>query len=1140
MRSRLLIWFGFFITGSLIAQSINTRPRFGPDSLGLTNLRKLAKQREFEQEGRIRSFIAQSNVSRRFIDGNGQLVELVDVTETGYPVYEAVDNAGAAVTTGVTSLRLGGEKNLDLQGSGIMVGIWDEGFISHSEFQGRILSQQGVNSIHANHVAGTILATGNNPSARGMAPMATAVTFDFTNDENEILQFLTPSSNSLLFSNHSYGVVSGWRFNSASNSWQWFGDPTISAVEDYKFGYYSSNASFWDQMVYNAPYLTVVKSAGNDRSDVGNGTRPPDCNGGAGYDCIGDFATSKNVITVGAVLKVPNYIDNSSVFMSSFSSWGPTDDGRIKPDIVGAGVSLFSTSVNDTYTTLSGTSMAAPNVTGSLMLLQELYKKNNNNQPMRAATLKALAIHTAKEAGSNVGPDYKFGWGLLDVNRAASLILEKDGQGTIINELTISQGETLNFTLNPKRDSKITATIVWIDPAGTPVSISLDPTNLMLVNDLDVRLKDETGTDVMPWVLNPAFPDAAAIKGDNFRDNVEKIDFEVTIPKVYTLSVSHKGMLKEGFQDFSMIITYSPEIVLGNTYFFLGKTSNLNEPENWSLSSGGVPAMVTPNQDDRVFIDVNSIPNSTDRFEIELNDDFMCRSFIWTASAEATIKFNGNKLIISKDLIFSSGTVQSANPGKIFITGEVGYIDLKKNYLKHIDLIFDNPDGSWNLVNGGSLNLLELKSGKLNASNSEFEIARIVSNNLEARSLDIRNSKFNDLKGLDILSQSLTLQTENTKLNLNGDDTIILNSGGLAFNGQIATNSSRLELHNFSSIDSLIQRGIVSINNDLSLNYFSISAGGTLSIVGGVTLNLSKELFFYSNPQNKISITSDILNKAYIRFNEYNKICLDNLIVQNVDVVGSAVVSAGLGSEISNSIGWMKTLCSEVLFPDFSFSSPCADALVEFVNESQGPFQNASWQIEHGNILNTEGPICYAKISKPGFSNVSLTISNGSDSRTLSKQIEFLQNTVPSNEILVNGDYLISKNTAAGYQWYSNFNKIDGATDRFLNFNGLQGVINVVTASTPCNNISSDFVITGLAENSFEVYPNPTTGVITIQTELPFTLQVFNTLGQLMKKEDIGHSSRDVDLTNLSEGVYFLLLESSTGVIVERIVVRPK
>ena len=111
--------------------------------------------------------------------------------------------------------------------------------------------------------------------------------------------------------------------------------------------------------------------------------------------------------------------------MSSFSGWGPTDDGRIKPDICANGVGLYSSySGSDTqYASISGTSMATPNLSGSLLLLQQHYQNLfGTGSFMRSATLKGLVIHTADEAGSNPGPDYKFGWGLANMATAAQAI----------------------------------------------------------------------------------------------------------------------------------------------------------------------------------------------------------------------------------------------------------------------------------------------------------------------------------------------------------------------------------------------------------------------------------------------------------------------------------------------------------------------------------------------------------------------------------------------------------------------------------------------------------------------------------------------------------------------------------------------
>ncbi len=110
----------------------------------------------------------------------------------------------------------------------------------------------------------------------------------------------------------------------------WRGDVSISTTTDYRFGFYDSRAAQYDAIAYNAPYYTIVKAAGNDRGESGGGPQGPD-GGVNGFDCIPTESVAKNIITVGAVQNVANYTQPSDVLMTSFSSWGPTDDGRIKP-----------------------------------------------------------------------------------------------------------------------------------------------------------------------------------------------------------------------------------------------------------------------------------------------------------------------------------------------------------------------------------------------------------------------------------------------------------------------------------------------------------------------------------------------------------------------------------------------------------------------------------------------------------------------------------------------------------------------------------------------------------------------------------------------------------------------------------------
>jgi subtilisin family serine protease len=132
------------------------------------------------------------------------------------------------------------------------------------------------------------------------------------------------------------------------------------------------------------------------------------------FASVSNAADSKNTLVVGAVNGIPGgYSSPSDVVIADFSSLGPTNDGRIKPDVVADGVNVTSTwnTSNTAYSTQSGTSMATPNTTGSLYLLQEYYNQLHPSTFMRAATLRGLAIHTADQTGTSPGPNYTFGWG---------------------------------------------------------------------------------------------------------------------------------------------------------------------------------------------------------------------------------------------------------------------------------------------------------------------------------------------------------------------------------------------------------------------------------------------------------------------------------------------------------------------------------------------------------------------------------------------------------------------------------------------------------------------------------------------------------------------------------------------------------
>lgn len=463
---------------------------------------------------------------------NGGISTLVGVYGEDTPIYYQTDNRGAGITARTDRVHSGGSAGLNLNGENMVGGIWDGGRVraSHILLENRAnqVDSPGGYSNHATHVAGTMIGTETvqNGVARGMAPEATLVAYDYSNDESEMV---AAAANGLLVSNHSYGIV-------------------IDFLPLWRLGYYDTRARNLDYIAYTAPYYLPVCSAGNDRNSGKN-------LGDNGYDYLTDKSVSKNSIVVAAVYQVNNYSGPNSVVMSNFSSWGPTDDGRIKPDISGKGVNTYSStaSSNSSFSSLNGTSMATPNISGSLLLLQQHYNSLQGSY-MRSATLRGLALHTADEAGAHPGPDYRFGWGLMNTEKAAEVITN-NGNTSVIIEEELAQDEVYTFSVQADGINDLVASITWTDPAGTSPQSGINDLNTpMLVNDLDLRVSQDGGNTFFPWKLNPENPSAAATEGDNIVDNIEKIE----IPNAsgeYIIRVSHKNTLASGSQAFSLIVT---------------------------------------------------------------------------------------------------------------------------------------------------------------------------------------------------------------------------------------------------------------------------------------------------------------------------------------------------------------------------------------------------------------------------------------------------------------------------------------------------------------------------------------------------------------------------------------------------------
>ncbi len=472
---------------------------------------------------------------------NGSKSELMYLTPDGYPIYYSTENVAAARSTRTNHLHSGGSLGLNLEGQGMTVRVWDGDRVrnTHNAFGSRVTvvdDPAGALSGHSTHVTGTMIASATPATIKGMAPQASARTFNWTNDEGEALSEVQLG---MLVSNHSYGVpLSG----------------TTGPLPSWIIGAYINDSHDWDEIAYLSPYYLQVASAGNDGNSSAN-TNPI----GFGLDKLTTNKTSKNNLVVANAQDVTvntNGTISGSININSSSSQGPTDDFRIKPDITGNGTGLISTNStsNTSTSTLSGTSMSSPNVAGSLILLQQYYN-NLYGSFMRSSTLKGLACHTADDGG-NTGPDPVFGWGLLNAKKAVETITG-NGLTSWVSEENIRQGETFSMNVYANGASPLIASVTWTDVPGPINTGSLppnDPTRA-LVNDLDIRITQNT-TTYFPWKLDTTNPGNPALRsGDNNVDNVEQVKIDNPIAGGYTITVTHKGNLVNLNQKYSLVIT---------------------------------------------------------------------------------------------------------------------------------------------------------------------------------------------------------------------------------------------------------------------------------------------------------------------------------------------------------------------------------------------------------------------------------------------------------------------------------------------------------------------------------------------------------------------------------------------------------
>jgi hypothetical protein len=341
-------------------------------------------------------------------------------------------------------------------------------------------------------------------------------------------------------------------------------------------GEYDTDAAQFDELVRDAdpstpgdqPYILEFSSG----------------NAGPDSETVGSPATGKNVIATGASENVPGtlaltyglYADGVDT-MADFSSRGPCEDGRIKPDVVAPGTWIASaassaapdeasiawTAIDAYYVYMGGTSMSGPHAAGAAAVFVQFYKSTHTNAMPSPALVKAALINSANEldelnGGPGPIPNNDEGWGRITLTNiiVTNLITAPRYYEYVDQTTLLTNGQVyLHHTLVRNSDQPFKVTLAYTDVAGFPGAIPA------LVNDLDLEVVGPDGTLYRgnQFAGNDSVPNAPS--PDNL-NNVEAVHLAQPAPGDYLVRVRARHVVQDARldtatidQDFALVIS---------------------------------------------------------------------------------------------------------------------------------------------------------------------------------------------------------------------------------------------------------------------------------------------------------------------------------------------------------------------------------------------------------------------------------------------------------------------------------------------------------------------------------------------------------------------------------------------------------
>ena len=311
-------------------------------------------------------------------------------------------------------------------------------------------------------------------------------------------------------------------------------------------GAYAAEEVQIDQYIWDSQDYSVFFSAGN-----------------GGGEAIDSQASSKNIVSVSAT-------NDAGTGFASYISYGPTADGRMKPDITcpGGDFAPGINSVNNAggYTAMSGTSMSCPLAAGSAALVRQYYREGwyptgtkiaANGWSPSAALIKATLINGAIATGGTAIPNTREGWGQLHLENSLYFSGDTINTAVVDNANGLLTNNYIEYQYSVVAGTRLKISLVWTDYPGNPTAAK------MLVNDLNLLVTVPGGTQYRGNVFSGGW--SATGGSYDVLNNVECVYIQTPTAGVYTIRITGAAIAC-GPQNFALVVSGALEDGYGNVF----------------------------------------------------------------------------------------------------------------------------------------------------------------------------------------------------------------------------------------------------------------------------------------------------------------------------------------------------------------------------------------------------------------------------------------------------------------------------------------------------------------------------------------------------------------------------------------------